>query len=293
MKRTISLALVFVLCLSLCACGTESQEDVAGAYYYVSGIGEDSSTIYLNDDFTYDGHEEKGTYKAGRNKIFLHRNNNSDSTTTLVKQGDVYYVESSFEPIKDEYGQTVTFSKEGRIDHTFSWSKYDTGLGADTDLVLRKDGTFTMEMTELTETELVRSELEGTYSLENSILTLTGEDFTFYFVCTEEGITRKVYKKYTSEEIKDELLGYWKNGREGEILGCEFLEDGTVIKYTSSGTTTYTYEIMEDGSINCVGSDGSDPLTLRYFVNKKSQVWLNVKGAWERWTEEWFAFERE
>lgn len=288
MKRMVSLALALLICFSLCACGAESQEDVAGTYWYVSGIDR-ADSIWLHDDYTYDRGFEKGTYKVERNKIYLHRDNSSNSTTTLVKQGDVYYIESSnfgpsFEPMKNEYGQTVTFSKEGRIDHTFSWSNYsDIDHLRAYDLVLCSDGTFTLEELAVKNGDALNAESnikEGTYTFENSLLTLIGDDFACYLVCTEEGITRNVYKKYSANEMKENLLGKWTNEWEVEELpSYEFLEDGTLMRYHTSGDTTYTYEVTADGSITCVGSEGSDTITIAYRI-EDGRMELIINEPW-------------
>lgn len=296
-KKIFAIVLVLALSLSLCACGAEPQENVAGAYWYVSGIDytENDTTIVLNDDFTYDRGYEKGTYKVDHNKIYLHRDNNSNSTTTLVKQGDVYYVESSFEPMKDEYGRTVTFSKDGGIDHTFSWSDYsDKSNVRYYDLVLCGDGTFTFEMLTVKNGDVMNTESNvegGTYSFENNILIIAGKNFEWYFVCTEEGITREVYKKYTSDEIKEKLLGKWNNVWEVEELpSYEFLEDGTLMRYHESGDTAYTYEIVADGTIKCVGSDGSDAIKFGYYFDNGSFV-MNISEPW--FMEPWVPFVKE
>jgi len=204
-----SLALVFVLCLSLCACGGTSQEDVAGAYVYASGVYDslgdehEGDNLLLHGDFTYDWGSEKGTYMVSRNKILLTNKYSSDVSAILVQQGDFCYVESSFEPIENDYGQTVTFSKEGRIAHEFKWRQTVNSKSTNYTLSLCEDGTFTLEelssYDHLNYTSNVR---EGTYSLENNILTLTAGDVAYYFVCTEEGITKEVYKKYTAGTVQ-------------------------------------------------------------------------------------------
>ena len=112
---------------------------------------------------------------------------------------DICYLESSLHPLKNDYGQPVTFSKEGRINHKFYWPAYEGNNGASYRLTLCEDGSFT-----LTVRSSMRLEIEGTYSLENNILTLTSGDSTYYFVCTKDGFTKSVYKKFTTEAVK-----YW------------------------------------------------------------------------------------
>lgn len=209
MKKILAMVLALVLCLSLCACGSASKEDVVGTYAYASGIyddvGHEGDTLSLHDDFTYDWGSEKGTYKISGNKIVL--TSKYDITNTLVKQGDFIYYED-FESIVDDYGRTKTFSKEGRISHRFWWMKlYNSHKYDSTHLTLREDGSFTFDVTTTTNLEHVvyeSNEFEGTYSLENNILTLTGEDVTYYLVYTNEGITQYVLKKQTSETVKRE-----------------------------------------------------------------------------------------
>ena len=296
MKRMVTFVLALLICFSLCACGAETQENVTGAYYYVSGIDytKNDATIILNDDFTYDRGYEKGTYKVDRNKIFLHCDNNSNSTTTLVKQGDVYYVEASFEPMKDDYGRTVAFSEEGRINYTFQWHTIGEKDPKYTDIILREDGSFTAEERIIRNNDIFNMSTntqEGTYSFENSILTLNGKNFTRYWVCTEDGFTTEVYKKYTPDQIKGKLLGKWNNVWEVEELpSYEFLEDGTLIRYHASGDTTYTYEIMEDGLVKCEGSAGSETIQVGYSFNNGCFV-MSISEPW--FMEPWVQFVKE
>lgn len=200
MKKILAMVLALVMCLSLCACGDASQKDVAGAYVYASGVydgdAHEGDNLLLHGDFTYDWGSEKGTYKVSRNKILLTNKYSSDVSATLVKQGDFCYVESSFEPIENDYGQTVTFSKEGRIAHEFEWHKVAGSKSIRYSLSLCEDGTFTLKENSynVSFTNYTSNVREGTYSLENNILVLTAEDITYYFVCTEEGINKEVYK---------------------------------------------------------------------------------------------------
>lgn len=213
MKKFLSMVLTLVLCLSLCACGSASKENVVGTYAYASGIYDgvdhEGDTLSLHDDFTYDWGGEKGTYKISGNKIVLTSKYNR--TTTLVKQGDFIYYEV-FESIEDDYGQTKTFSKEGRINHKFQWwVMYNNQKSDTTRLTLREDGSFTFDVRTQTgpgyDNVYTSNEFEGTYSLENNILTLTGEDVTYYLVCTNEGITQYVLKKQSSETVRGNVDG--------------------------------------------------------------------------------------
>lgn len=192
MKKILAMVLALVMCLSLCACGSASKEDVVGTYAYASGIYDDAhvgDTLSLHDDFTYDWDHEQGTYKISGNKIVL--TSKDDDTTRLVTQGDICYFER-FTPLENDYGQTVAFSKEGRINLTLHWQY---GYNANYyHLTLCDDGSFTLWND--------WKEIEGTYALENNILTLTGEDVTYYLVCTKDGITKDVFKKQTSETVK-------------------------------------------------------------------------------------------
>lgn len=206
MKKALSIILVIVLCLSLCACGEESNEDVVGTYAYASGIYDSydhaGDTLSLHDDFSYDWGSEKGTYKVSGNKILLTNRFASDVSTTLIKQGDFCYGEY-LAPIVDDYGRTVTFSEEGRIEHWFRWSKIDDNLYDTYDLTLYEDGSFYL-LTSLDKKDGSSdlSKIEGTYSLENNILTLTSDNVVYYLVCTNDGITKNVFKKQSDETVK-------------------------------------------------------------------------------------------
>lgn len=267
-KNVISLILVLVMCLSLCACGAQTPEDVAGTYLYVSKLGS-GYPFWLNADSTYDSsHWGRGTYTVDRNKIVLHQNNNETKTTTLVKYGDFYCL-PTFEPLKDNYGRTVTFSKDGRINHYISWSSsgilVNTREAHKTELTFREDGTFQLVEAFYRDDQLKqRNEHEGTYELEDNILTFTCDDFIFYLLYTEKGLSRHVYKRYTMDDTKNALIGRWQSDvDEGESLAFTFNEDGTAIQQTSSGDIKYTYDILEGGQIDCTGSDGSH-IMLQY-----------------------------
>lgn len=206
MKKVLAMVLVLALCLALGACGSSSEEDVVGTYAYASGIysgaiGE-GDTLSLHDDFTYDWGYERGTYKVSGNKIVL-TNSHGNRVTTLIKQGDFCYSEN-LEPIVDDYGRTITFSKEGRIEHWFRWSKLESNNVFDSyDLTLYENGSFyLLTALDRNSVDYSLSKIEGNYSLENNILTLTSEDVTYYLVCTNEGITKYVFKKQSSETVK-------------------------------------------------------------------------------------------
>lgn len=258
MKKTISLLLALVLCLSLCACGAEPQENVAGKYLCVSEMIGYDAPIILNDDFTYDSLDfEKGTYKVGRNEIVLQHNNDSSQTTTLVKCGDFYYLKGTIIPLKDEYGQTVHFSKEGTINYSITLS--EIGSKYDVTLTFHEDGTFVIR----DEYKNGYDEYPGTYTLEEEILTLTDENSIYYLVCTEDGISKRVFKRYTIEDIKRQLMGKWQGiVDESDSIGYTFREDGTAVRHSSSGDSTYTYEVLEDWTIECVGSDSDDVVVI-------------------------------
>lgn len=115
----------------------------------------------------------------------------------------IYY--EDFEPIVDDYGRTKAFSKEGRIEHSFSWHKHesDNVFFYSYYLTLYENGSFYLLMSlDKNGVNESLSKIEGNYTLENNILTLTSEDVTYYLVCTNEGITQYVLKKQTSETVK-------------------------------------------------------------------------------------------
>ena len=123
-----------------------------------------------------------------------------NDTTTLVKQGDICYL-NTFIPLENDYGQAVTFSKEGRINHEVRFYSYEGYKSESYHLTLSEDGSFRLYRSV---NSTPSGEIKGTYSLESNILTLTSEDATYYLVCSKEGITKDVFKKYTTDTEK-----YW------------------------------------------------------------------------------------
>ena len=291
MKKIVSLVLVVVICMSLCACGAETPEDISGTYLYVARVG-DGYPIWLHPDLTYDSTRfERGTYIVNRNKIVLQHNNDNSDTTTLVKYGDFYCLEV-FEPLQDAYGRTVTFSKDGRANHHISWSNRLLGgtsrRDKKTELIFREDGTFILVEALYVDDQVdYYYEYEGTYTLEDSILTFKSDDIIFYLLYTEKGISRQVYKRYTMDDVKRELMGRWSTNADNvEIVGYTFSEDGTAVQHTPSGDFSYTYELLENGIINCVSSPDGKVIMLQY-------EWLNDRLRVSEIEEPWTLFVKE
>lgn len=230
MKKAMSLALIFVLCLSLCACGAD--KNMAGDYESV-GVDYGNDHLYrLNEDDTYEdvtplslvfgdsmlelyGEDEavtveielyeknraKGTYKIVENGFTLTSADGYDQTT-FKKVQESYYTCWSNRGLgsvifdKDnEYGKVPTFSKDGKCSQTFE--EWNMSKDVDCVFTLREDGTFNRSEYDKKDyaREFALTTFDGTYSLDGSVLTLTFSGQTYIFLYANDNIYTEVYKK--------------------------------------------------------------------------------------------------
>ena len=184
MKKALSVFLVLMLCLSLCACGGGKTEEVAGTYKSISLFLD--NTYQLNENGTYDKSPSvKGTYKTGSNGGFALSQNNSSSEEIFAKKENYYYRTNlicCFEK-DDEYGLEATFDKNGRSNQSFT-ANYETinqtsMLVKTLGLILNEDGTYKLNDMQvyITQGKVVAKEtFEGTYKFENDILWLNNNN---------------------------------------------------------------------------------------------------------------------
>ena len=96
-KRFISLALVCMLCISLCACGISRDEAVgtwSGTYVYNGSTFAVAFVLESNGDYakaTYKDGEfrsaESGTWEIKSGKVYLHKDGNTGTSTIYKYQG--------------------------------------------------------------------------------------------------------------------------------------------------------------------------------------------------------------
>lgn len=226
-KKIITTVLVFLMCLSLCACG--SDKNVAGDYekvgYNFGGVyrlnedgtydnvtpisvvfGEDMVELYGNEFVeaeieAYNQHREKGTYEVLEDGFKLTKANGA-GTKTFREIQDSYYTcwDSSagysirFEKDND-YGKVPTFSKDGKCSQAFEYQDY--GKNIVYVFTLQEDGTFLWSEYDVDDylRESAITTFEGTYSLDGSVLTLTSPEQTLIFLYANDIIYTGVYKK--------------------------------------------------------------------------------------------------
>ena len=226
-KKIFAMVLVLVMCLSLCACGAETnasietteivETDVSGTYELVSfpnsSTGE-IATITLHDDenATYDSSDfGRGTYKAINSTIELYYMNQGDATV-LKKCGDYYYLPSSTTTFKKDtdYGLPISFSEDGKSNQTLTCygTIGNTSNTSSREMTLKfnEDGTFTLHELRGIPGEHITLKFEytyeGTYTLDNQILTFNATtssknnpSVTLTFLYVDGIIYTEVYQK--------------------------------------------------------------------------------------------------
>ncbi|MBQ9960780.1 MAG: hypothetical protein IJP00_02625 [Firmicutes bacterium] len=186
MKKLLVIALILVMCISLCACG---GGDVAGTYKSVLW----DTSYQLNDNNTYDktSPKDSGTYET-KGSGFALESKDGIVEEEFSKEGDYYYRTNlicCFE--EDEaYGIAPAFNDEGKTDQDFvayydtidsSTYQYDVLI-----LQLESDGTFKLRDCERRGYHQSEGTLyEGTYSLDGKNLNLNcdnGKTIPFLYI---------------------------------------------------------------------------------------------------------------
>lgn len=175
--------------------------DVAGTY--VSSSFFDSS-IVLNTDGTfnrYEGNVERGrgTFEATEKRVVLHNANTtfSDGDNSFDIRGPYYYRTTEdmwpdgygaafFE--LDTYDRAPEFDENGRSNQTFEVNLTGTADGDDIALTLKDGGTFAIKSNGVVG-------YEGSYKLQDEVLTLTYNKGTLIFIYTDDKIFFDVYEK--------------------------------------------------------------------------------------------------
>jgi len=216
MKKSISLLLALVMCLSLCACGGDNSntpdtpetteatqaptaeatteptteptsitaETLAGTYK--ANLWFLDHTITLNANTSYDfGTTEKGTFKLDGNSIDFYNKEGFVNRQYLAGENCIYQVETAWVFDKDEdYGLSFSPDENGLADQTFVARMVDTNMpGCDFSQIvldLNTDGSFVLSLGHRTSiTADITESFEGTYNSDDSAITLTynGQDY--------------------------------------------------------------------------------------------------------------------
>lgn len=175
--------------------------DVAGTYVSTSFF---DSSIVLNADGTfnrYDGNVEmgRGTFEATEKRLVLQNTNTqfSDGDNWFDIQEDYYYRTTEdmwvdgygaafFE--LDTYGRNPEFDENGRSNQTFEVNLTGTARGDNVALTLNDDGTFVIQNNNVVG-------YEGTYKLQDKVLTLNYNEKTLIFIYDDDKIYFDVYEK--------------------------------------------------------------------------------------------------
>ncbi|MGI6029716.1 MAG: hypothetical protein ACOX81_09990 [Candidatus Heteroscillospira sp.] len=215
MKKLLTLVLAAALALSLVACGgvgtssgnpsvtgedtqasqtPEKEHIIPGTYEAVSLF---SATAYvLHENGSFDSGEQKGTYTANDdgNRITIQPKDSSDSRT-LTACGEYYHTETKM--TKDtEYGLAPSFDDAGRSNQTFEAQADNVFLT----LELNEDGSFVFSTSEDSPVSHYYKDVvtyEGSYTLEDTVLSLNWNGVVYPFLFADEVIYPVVYTKQT------------------------------------------------------------------------------------------------
>lgn len=217
MKKLLALMLTAALALSLVGCGgdggtsddtaasgtpapaqesetpapAEEEKTIPGTYAPVGMVPGD---VYeLNENGSYDYGEEKGTYTAdgdGNSITFQPKDGNS---RTLTACGAYYHTGAKMAE-DTEYGLSPSFDGSGHSNQTFQVEANGTSLT----LELHEDGSYVFSYSRTSPAfnkffDTVT--FEGSYSLEDTVLSLSWQGSTFPFLFADGAIYPIVYAK--------------------------------------------------------------------------------------------------
>ena len=309
MKKIISLLLVLILTLSLCACGEDSGKSVfdvtkAGektvspkAFYGCWKYEDDERYIFINENNTWDFRDEnmyilsEGTYSLKGDSLVLKQEDNS-TAFTLKQDGSKWLVDD-----EDRTLARFDWSEEANNDISpfLGMWKYD-----DIDLLLLEvsaDGTWTMHEQDTDEKTVGPCRMEnGQLVLENEtgnkVLSLSlGSDDRLY---DSEG---DALSPYAGPELptgpkadntpwfvdNDLLINYKLGDPAKKVVGAVAIRGQDSQSYTRIPATWYverdSYQSTGDGNciITLTASALSDGSTMPAFVNKEGYV---VTWSW-------------
>lgn len=196
MKKLFALMLATALALSLAACGGE-EEPVPGSYVpvgLVPGTGYE-----VNENGSYDHGEEKGTYIAEDGSLTFQAKDGSSST--LTRCGAYYH--TAVQMTEDtEYGLAPSFDESGHSNQTFQTKADDLSFT----LELHEDGTYVFSYSKTSPVFDKFSDvvtLEGSYTLEDTVLHLNYKDNLYPFLFVDDTIFPIVYAKKTEMNRAD------------------------------------------------------------------------------------------
>lgn len=185
MKKILSLFLVLVMLLSLCACNgggsdVANEVDAVGKYKSVCLFLDDEYN--LNENTTFESSDgRKGTYSVfKKNEIRIKAKNEAEDIWT--KNGDFFYSTDSNSLTRvfkkdTEYELKPSFDANGRSNQSFRTGEQDQfNYSKSFELDLKEDGTYTAEyklFNKHTGSYDSENQYSGTYKFENDILWLS------------------------------------------------------------------------------------------------------------------------
>lgn len=207
MKKILSLFLVLVVLLSLCACdggssSVSNEKDAVGKYKSISLFLNDEYT--LNENTTFESSDgRKGTYSVLRkNEIRINAKNEAEDIWT--KNGDFFYSTDSNSLTRvfkkdTEYELKPSFDANGRSNQSFRTGEQDQfNYSKSFELDLKDDGTYTAEYKIFNKhTGAYDSEkhFSGTYKFENDILWLSFDNGEYPMLLVDDKLYFDIIEK--------------------------------------------------------------------------------------------------
>lgn len=207
MKKILSLFLVLVVLLSLCACDGESssvsnEKDAVGKYKSISLFLNDEYT--LNENTTFESSDgRKGTYSVLRkNEIRINAKNEAEDIWT--KNGDFFYSTDSNSLTRvfkkdTEYELKPSFDANGRSNQSFRTGEQDQfNYSKSFELDLKDDGTYTAEykiFNKHTGAYDSEKQYSGTYKFEKDILWLSFDNGEYPMLLVDDKLYFDIIEK--------------------------------------------------------------------------------------------------
>lgn len=201
MKKILTVLLVFVMCLSLFACGNSTNiEDLAGTWN--SSIKDVEHSLVINSNSTYEHGDDKGTITISKDGFSLEEKNGSK--TNFQVYGNYIYNETCCFEKDDEYGLTFSPDENGKTDQSFAANASGFSFTKKTgyshfSIDFNKDGTCVLSLgwfgTSYFDGRKVDKTIEGTYSYSDNIITLTDGADEYKMIVDDNKIYYLVYEK--------------------------------------------------------------------------------------------------
>lgn len=246
MKKVFSFVLVLIMCLNLCACNEESSlHPFEGLYYQqtrddvrsILGTPTSEEFEYVNVEYTWNVDEY-------------------DDIKFLGETGAL----------------RVWYDSDNLVTHAF-WDctlDFSSYVAYEIKMIDYFTSTYGDPQSDYFEYKWVLEGAEIGYTPEERTVGLTPDSVTIQLywcgsygqIATDDSNDKITQPAFSTDEIKEKLIGVWLAQTDYGGFGYIFWDDGTVLKRSLLGNTTLpdvkgTFEIMEDGKIKCENSSGS------------------------------------